>query len=244
MKLKLILAGLAAAFGITSFALGCKKDAKPSAEKDSVEEICLPAYTSEDAVVKRLAYTLQYNEDHEQADWVAYVLTAEEVQGNITKKWNFREDPLVKTGSAKNSDYVHSEYSRGHLAPAADMKWSIDARYDSYYYSNANPQKQDFNNGIWKKLETQVRAWAIENKEILVVTGPVLRDGLPTLKNEGRVSIPEYFYKVIVDLREPDLKGVGYVMAHIDSDQPLEAFAVTIDSVEVLTGIDFFPGYP
>ncbi len=85
-----------------------------------------------------------------------------------------------------------------------------------------------------------MRDWATENEEIYVVTGPVLADNLPTI-GTNQVAVPEYYYKVILDYREPELKGIGFILANQSSTRPLQDYAVTIDSVEVVTGIDFFP---
>ncbi len=244
MKIRFGSIGSLLILGVGVFAFdACMKYIRPEI-KWSAAEISLPAYEPGNEIVKHLAYTLKYDEEYEQADWVAYELTAEEAQGTLLSGGSFVKDPLVSTGSARTTDYTNSGYSRGHLAPAGDMQWSKTALKESYYMSNVSPQKQDFNNGLWKELEEQVRTWAIENGAVLVVVGPVLREGLPTLKNKGIVAIPEYFYKVIIDVREPDFKGVGYVFPSRESDQPLSDFVVTIDSVEALTGIDFFPDLP
>lgn len=150
---------------------------------------------------------------------------------------------MIPTGSAESGDYKGSRYDKGHLAPAADMAWDSTAMCESFYMSNMSPQLPAFNRGIWKRLEDQVRDWAIENQEIWIVTGPVLRDDLPTI-GTNHVSVPEYFYKVIIDIKEPDFKGIGFILPNKGSKEPLTAFAVTIDSVEALTGLDFFPGLP
>lgn len=147
---------------------------------------------------------------------------------------------MVRTGSAELSDYRGSGYDRGHLAPAADMKWSPTAMSESFYMSNMSPQRPRFNRGMWKRLEEKVRTWATESEEIYVVTGPVLSDNLPTI-GANQVAVPEYYYKVILDFKEPELKGIGFILANQSSTQPLATYAVTIDSVEVVTGIDFFP---
>ena len=200
----------------------------------------LPSYTSQDQIISHTAYTLNYSEPHEQAEWVAYKLTAERVKGTYKRTNNFRPDPTVKTGSAELSDYRKSGYDRGHLAPARSMKWSKTAMSESFYMSNINPQKPGFNRGIWKRLEEQVRTWATDNKEIYIVTGPVLEDNLPTIGG-NEVTVPNYHYKVILDYKEPVLKGIGFVLPNEPSRKSLTTYAVTIDSVESLTGIDFFP---
>jgi len=215
----------------------------PAQQPTNIPHLELPAITSGDAIVKHIAYTLSYNEKHEQANWVAYELTAEETQKGVTRSNDFRPDTAVRTGSATNADYQGSGYDRGHMAPAADMSWSMQSMEESFFYSNMSPQVPGFNRGIWKKLEERVRQWAIENKDIYVVTGPVLTDNLPTI-GPDKVSVPRYYYKVILDYTLPELKGIGFILPNASSTMPLQSFAVPIDSVEKVTGIDFFPALP
>lgn len=186
---------------------------------------------------------MEYDEEHEQARWVEYHLTAEMTHGSWKRCDHFRADPMIFTGSAEPGDYKGSGYDKGHLAPASDMAWDSTAMCESFYVSNMSSQLPAFNRGIWKRLEDQVRDWAQEDQEIWIVTGPVLRDSLPTI-GTNHISVPEYFYKVIIDIKEPDFKGIGFVMPNKGLKEPLMAFAVTIDSVEGLTSLDFFPGLP
>lgn len=203
----------------------------------------LPAHASRGEIVSHLAYTLKYNERHEQAEWVVYRLTAEQLKQNLPRKDNFREDPRVKTGSATPEDYRRSGYDRGHLAPAADMKWSKQAMSESFFMSNMSPQEPDFNQGIWNTLEERVRDWAREYGELYIVTGPILEDGLPVIGENG-VSAPRAYYKIVLDYREPGFKAAGFLMPNAGSDRPIDAYVVTVDSVESVTGIDFFPALP
>jgi len=204
---------------------------------DSIE---IPKLDHQDHVIYHTAYTLSYNEKHEQASWVAYELTQNETKIIYSRTNKFIPDPYVATKTANDNDYLGSGYDRGHLAPASDMGWSLTTMTESFYYSNMSPQVPSFNRGIWKKLEEQVRTWAIEYDTVYVVTGPVLKDGLPTI-GKNKVSIPEYYYKVVLEYSKSDVKGIGFVMKNESSVDPLQNFAVPIDSVEKLTGIDFFP---
>jgi len=156
---------------------------------------------------------------------------------------DFREDYKVKTGSASLLDYKGSGYDRGHLAPAADFKWSSTAMSESFFMSNMSPQHPSFNRGIWKKLEGSVRNWADDNSEIYVVTGPILTSSNSTIGYNG-VSIPNYYYKVILDYHEPELKGIGFILPNQKSSRSLQSFAVTIDEVERRTGINFYHSLP
>lgn len=199
--------------------------------------------SAQDRTIRKTGFTFLYNEAHEQAAWVAYQLTKSETRGFIERTDNFREDPSVKTGSATSADYQGTGYDRGHLAPAGDMGWSTSAMSESFFYSNMSPQVPAFNRGIWKRLEEKVRLWAMDYDTLYVVTGPVLTADLPQI-GPNRVSVPRYFYKVLLDFSEPELKGIGFVMPNLGSKLPLQHYTVSIDSVERLTGLDFFPELP
>ena len=200
----------------------------------------LPSHTSNHQIIEHSAYILEYNETYEHAEWVIHLLTKDRVAGSFKRTDNFRPDPKVKTGSASLADYKGSGYDRGHLAPAADMNWSKNVMSESFFMSNMSPQKPGFNRGIWKNLESIVRTWAIENDEIYIVTGPVLSDNLSAI-GTNKVAIPEYYYKIILDYKEPEIKGIGFVLPNESSKISLNKYAVTIDSIETLVGIDFFP---
>ena len=207
------------------------------------QQLELPKFAPSDQIVHHSNYTLNYSEQHEQAEWVAYTLSSSDVYGSVGRTNDFRADPKVKTGSASLSDYKGSGYDRGHLAPAGDMKSTYTAMSESFYMSNMSPQKPGFNRGIWKKLEGNVRNWASDNGEIYVVTGPILSGSYPSI-GSNQVSIPNYYYKVILDYKEPEIKGIGFVLPHQKSSSSIQSFAVTIDEVERKTGIDFFHTLP
>ncbi len=204
-----------------------------------IQHLEIPFFRQGEQVITHTGYTLSYNEAAEQANWVAYELTAQETQKAFERTNKFLVDPAVSTGSATDADYKKSGFDRGHLAPAADMGWSSTTMIESFYFSNMSPQLPGFNRGIWKNLESLVRTWANENESIYVVTGPVLTPGLPTIGG-NQVAIPMHYYKVILDYREPSIKGIGFVLPNTSSSLPLQQFALSIDSVEKITGINFF----
>ena len=188
-------------------------------------------------------YSLEYNEKTEQPFWVAYELTREEVLGKVQRKDAFRADPDISTGSAALSDYKGSGYDRGHLAPAADMKWSKEVMSESFFMSNMSPQAPSFNRGIWKKLEEQVRKWAVDNRKILIATGPIITQGYKTI-GDNEVAVPAYYYKVIMDITEPSKKGIGFILPNAKGEKELPEYSMTIDEVERITGLDFFYQVP
>jgi endonuclease G len=202
-----------------------------------------PATLPNEKIISHTGYSFVYSEEHEQAKWIAYELTKEETNSLFERTDKFLVDPFVSTGTAENSDYLKSGYDKGHLAPAADMGWSALTMKESFYFSNMSPQLPGFNRGVWKRLEELMRSWAIDNKAIYIVTGPLLSKGLPTIGSNG-VSIPNYYYKVILDYTQPEIHAIGFVLPNASSSATLNTFAVSIDDVEKQTGIDFFPALP
>ena len=203
----------------------------------------IPAHQANEKLISHAGYTLSYNEKYEQAIWVAYELTSAETNSIYNRTNQFLIDPKIFTGSAENSDYAGSGYDRGHLAPAGDMGWSAQSMIESFYYSNMSPQVPSFNRGIWKNAETFTREAAIANHAIYVVTGPVFTSDMTTI-GSNKVAVPHYYYKVILDYFEPELKAIAFVIPNEGSQLPLQHFAVSINEVEQITGLDFFPLLP
>jgi endonuclease G len=198
----------------------------------------LPAEKPREEIVKHENYTLSFVEGYELASWVAYELTAEEAAGSLDFKEKYLEDPLVSTGSATWKDYRKSGYIPGQLAPAEDMRFSEVAVKESFYLSNIVPQKLAFNKYTWKRMNDMVREWAKESGSLYIVSGPVLADApFPTF-GPSKVSIPSRFYKVVMDIKGK--RGMGIVVKNSMSSGSLKPFAMSIDEVEKITGIDFF----
>jgi endonuclease G, mitochondrial len=193
-----------------------------------------------DDVIVHTGYSVLYNHTFMQAVWVSYELTREKTTPVVKRSNRFVPDPMVHGGTATNTDYRNSGYDKGHLAPAADMCWSQTAMQESFYFSNISPQKPEFNRGIWKMLEEKVRDWAVEYGDLCIVTGPLLSHGLPVI-GIHQLAVPEYFYKVVAEIKPSHSKGIGFVMRNEKSGERLQQFAISIDSVEKLTGINFFP---
>ena len=191
------------------------------------------------AIVFHENYSLSYNEKYEQAEWVFYELKNYQNNANFKRPY-FIEDPKVKTRSAHYKNYKNSGYDKGHLCPAGDMKFSREAFEETFYTSNISPQKSEFNGGIWNRLENKIRYWGSKNDQIYVATGGVLKDGLKTIGSE-KVAVPDYFYKILLSKNGNNYKMIAFLMPNKMSDRPLYEYVVSVDEVEKLTGIDFFP---
>jgi endonuclease G len=166
-------------------------------------------------IVKHDFYTLSYNEKYEQADWVAYVLKESYIKYNSFKRPFFTDDKMVSTHSADWKNYKNSGYDKGHLCPAGDMKFSKKAYYDTFLTSNVSPQKHNFNDGVWNRLEEKVRYWATKYEKVYVVSGGILNENLKTIGYE-KVAVPNYFYKIIARGNSNDMKMIAFLIPHQD----------------------------
>jgi len=210
--------------------------AKPKKDTNSY---FLPTSTT-GQIVHHQGYSLSYSEPHEQAEWVAYELKKEHLSRTNFKRPYFEIDKQVKTGAASWRNYKKSGYDRGHLCPAGDRKYSKAAHDETFLTSNISPQRHDFNSGIWNRLEQKVRYWANKNDGVFVVSGGILKGNLKTIGSE-KVAVPNQFYKIILDNNAGKTKMLAFLMPHKDSKKPLYSYVVTVDEIEALTGIDFFP---
>lgn len=191
-----------------------------------------------DQVVHHAYYSLGYDEDWEQARWVAYRLTPKQLRERRVKRTDdFRRDPTVRTVSAEREDYRGSGYTRGHLVPAGDMGFSREAMSETFLLSNVSPQRREHNGAVWRELEETTREWILDKGPTYVVTGPVVGQRPERIGRNG-VAVPDAFYKVL--LTEAG-EGVAFVIPHELQTEPLGAFAVSIDEAERQTGLDFFP---
>lgn len=195
-------------------------------------------------VLKRKGYTLSYDADYKTPQWVAWELTRKETKGTEERTDKFLPDPDVLGAKAYTGDYTKSGYDRGHMAPAADMKWSQKAMEESFYLSNICPQNPNLNRGDWNDLEELSRQWAKKYGAIHIACGPIYDTKHPKRIGNNKVAVPNAFYKVILINDKKDPKAIGFIFPNSAGHKPLKKYMVTVDSVEQRTRIDFFPALP
>ncbi|MDR1526762.1 MAG: DNA/RNA non-specific endonuclease [Dysgonamonadaceae bacterium] len=212
----------------------------------STEKIEIPATIPgrQEQIITHIGYTVSYNSDWKIPNWVAYELTKEETEGVLPRGNHFIPDPDIPSEqSATTEDYKNSGWDRGHMAPAADMKWSKQAMKESFYLSNICPQNKNLNGGIWKDLEEQVRNLATQRGKIYVVCGPVVSK-LPQTIGSNKVAIPDAFFKVLLQNNNDHWSAIAFLFANQSGRQPLSTYAMSVEEMQIITGIDFFPALP
>jgi endonuclease G len=212
----------------------------------SVENIEIPARIAgrQEQIITHTGYTVSYNSEWKIPNWVAYELTKEEVEGVIPRGNSFVPDPEVpRNKSATTGDYTKSGWDRGHMAPAADMRWSEKAMKESFYLSNVCPQNRNLNAGIWKDLEEQVRGLAKQTGNIYVVSGPLVSKKPATIGNNN-VAVPDAFFKVLLQNNNGEWSAIAFMFANKSGRQPLSTYAMSVEDMQIVAEMDFFPALP
>lgn len=197
----------------------------------------------QEQIIRHSGYTVSYNKDLKIPNWVSYELTREETKGKEKRGNRFIADPLVTGQIATNADYTRSGYDKGHMAPAADMKWSPEAMKESFYFSNMCPQHPQLNRRGWKNLEDKIRNWAIADSAIIIICGPIIEKQPKTI-GKNKVVVPQQFFKVVLSPFVKPIRAIGFLFNNEQAVEPLSSYVVTVDSIESLTNMDFFAPLP
>ena len=220
-----------------------------------LNQIGIPLSQSPLDIAEHSAMIIGFNCDLKLAAWSFHVLSPDVLVGGVSRTNDFRKDSLIECGDGIEQDYFRRipkddgtvtyenfGFDRGHLAPSADFRWSQKALSESYFYSNMTPQAPGFNRESWAEVEDLMRRIMANNpKTYYIVTGPILDKNLPKVeKGTNKLPIPSFHYKIIIDLTPDNQKGMAFLMPNKKCDMPPSAYVVSIDSIEKLTGLDFF----
>ena len=224
------------------------KPSKPlqSVASSSMLYVALPKGMSNEVLTSE-AMTVYFNPKLHIPNCVIYELTETEVTisdspgGEKRKNYNYDKDPSTRN-SPEHWDYRGSGYDRGHMAPAMDMKWSPTAMRQCFYMTNMCPQDHDLNGGAWRLLEEKIHRWGKRDKRLIVATGPIMGKSVKTTGKSCAVAIPDAFYKVVYAPEQG--RAIGFIYPNEPVSGSFKKRAVTIDEVERLTGLDFFPALP
>ena len=195
-------------------------------------------------VLYRTGYTLAYDQKNRTPQWVAWELTKKETNGKEERTNKFQPDPDAKGPKVVTYDYSNSGYDRGHMAPAADMKWSKKAMEESFYMTNICPQNHNLNTSDWGELENKSRQWARRYEKVHIVCGPIYTGKRKEYIGDNRVRVPDAFFKVILINHAKKQVALAFLFDNESGERPLTEYLTSVDKVEKLTGMDFFSALP
>lgn len=208
-------------------------------------ELPAPIVNGTEQILKRVGYTVSYNAQTRQPNWVAWRLTDSRTTGDANRKdYKFTADEEVAAPRAEDSDYRSSGYDRGHMCPAGDNKFDAEAMRQSFLFTNICPQAPTLNRGDWNEMELACRRWAKQHGSLYVVCGPVFyKKSRRKTIGRNKVAVPDAFFKVVL-CNDGTPKAIGFIYKNVDGNRPMGDYVNTVDEVERITGFDFFPSLP
>jgi len=238
--------------------------ASPTAQYAGNAEFGEPADAdpSDDFLVRHEQYTASYNSTRGTPNWVSYDLEATHF-GDEDRCECFTFDPDLP---ASFTHYTTADYTgagafhgygidRGHLARSFDRTSGSLDNARSFYFTNIVPQAADLNQGPWALLENYLGNLArFSNKEVYIVAGVAGNTG--TVKNEGKITIPAFTWKVALVLPRDrglddvhsyqDVEAVAVIMPNKAGirDSSWQTYETTVDAVEALSGYDLLALLP
>lgn len=214
-----------------------------SISQQNYQGLEVPAYSDNDFILKRTAYTTSYDKVNKIPKWVAWHLISDHTNGDQRRLSNFIVDDEVPAPRAELVDYKGSGYDRGHMCPAGDNKWGFEPMKESFFLTNICPQDHNLNCGDWNELEITCRNWANKYGDIYIVAGPILYKGKHETIGPNKVTVPEGFFKVVLCMNGTP-KAIGFIYKNHPCNNPQSSYVNSIDQVERITGFDFFYNLP
>jgi len=231
----------------------------PAACAPMVKAIGVPLTVEGDRVILcRLGYVLEHDNNYRTPSWVIEHLTPARFNGSANRGTlgnPFAADPdLASAGTAQAelADYRAKlkgrAFDRGHMAPAADMKFDGNAMRESFYLSNMAPQQGlGLNRQIWAELEGIVRNWTCTRGELYVISGPIYDTLPPDLLGPNQVAVPTAFYKIAYDPAER--RAISFILPNEKIDKKgrrawdaLQDYIVPLRTVEERASLTLFTG--
>lgn len=204
-----------------------------------------PRISADEIIIQHNGFCLSYNPDWMIPRWAAYELVSSELVGDAVQPGSFCPDPspaMKGYPMAEHWHYSHSGWVRGHMVPAGDLKYSQEAMNDSFYTTNVCPMSMEFNNGIWKRLEEKVRKWAIQFERVYIITGPIIGENKNGKVGSSDIIIPDAFFKAVLIPNAGSYYSIGFIFFNepAPTGTHLKDYAVTVDDIESIIGIDLF----
>lgn len=207
-----------------------------------LETVILKEGTPEQ-IKEYVGFTISFNKDNHTPNYVAWELLGSEVAYEVERSNKFWQDSELE-GCPSHRDYSYSGYDRGHMCPAADQKWSVEAMNDCFVMANMCPQDHKLNAGAWNTLENKERQWAQRDSAIMIIAGPVYEPTDTARIGDIGVRVPSAFFKALLAPYVENPRAIAFVYPNMASPGNMQDYAMSIDQLEELLGYDFFPALP
>lgn len=208
-----------------------------------------------------LNYSVEWDYVKKSQRWSCYQLYKSNMQKNTQRYYpgddnyvssQYPYDPdLPRSYYFSKDPYWNTGYDHGHICPSADRLNTENANYQTFYLTNMQPQRNDFNAKVWANMEAFVRNVASRNAYRFCDTLYVCKGG--TIDNQSQILqtlssgliVPKYFFMALLAVKNGQYHAMGFWVEHkANSDTHLSKYALTISALQKKTGIDFFCNLP
>jgi endonuclease G len=197
-----------------------------------------PTAKQNTTTICRSAYMVNHDPVAKIPVWVAYTIQPATAISCLPRDDAFAPDMSLPKGQrAELVDYQKSGYDQGHLAPNADMSVSAQAAKESFLLSNMSPQLPGVNRGVWKQLESSVRAWTYTTKHPLTVyAGDIWPPANARAIGPNKVVVPDVLWKVVVD--NTTKQSLAFMFPNREGlATDIKPFQVSVADIEKATGL-------
>lgn len=191
----------------------------------------------------RSGYLFSYNQGHRVCNWLSYTLTSDDVKGHEPYKKNFHKDSIINVCPSEDM-YDGYAYIKGQFKPSSASRNSIHDMNEVHNMINVFPIHIDFSNGYWRIMNNMISGWAVTFDSIFVIKGPIYGKNDNEKIGEGKISVPDKLFTIVLVKNGLDLGAIGFVLSNNNDSNSFRKCSMSVDSVEALTGYDFFAELP
>jgi len=216
-------------------------------------------------------YSVEWDCSKKSQRWSCYIMTAANKAKKTTRYYGdpqYPEDPNLDSSQSWDRDYISGssfgtgasydiKFDHGHICPSNDRLYSYEANYQTFYLTNMQPQYKVFNGshrdheykGLWINMENFVYNLKLGSSDTLFVCkgGTIDNEEQILTRISGKFIVPKYFFAALLLKNSQGYRALAFWFEHTNvyhGDDDLADYAISIDKLEELTGIDFFCNLP
>lgn len=203
-------------------------------------------------------FSVEWDCDKRSQRWTCYQMH-KGYSGKYTRVSNFYFDTTNLNSNEYCGEFKYFPgYDRGHICPSGDRTASEEMNSQTFVMTNMQPQYHKFNgfddsgnNGLWVRMENQLRKWADKlsaTDTIFVCKGGTIDSETNIITRiDGKLIVPKYFYMAILRKSSFGYAGMAFWSEQKNEwrvNETLRSHAISIAELEKRTGIDFFCNLP
>lgn len=211
-------------------------------------------------LLEKPQYVLSYSRDRGIPNWVSWHVNKDWL-GNADRQDNFKADNTLPVGwyQVNASAYAGTGFDRGHNCPSGDRTRSEEDNSATFLMTNMIPQAPNHNRDTWGNMEEYIRTLVDAGQEVYIIMGSYGKggkgsNGTAQTIDEGRITVPDHIWKVVVVLPEgeDDLNritaGTRVIAVNTTNSTTVSPnwgrYRTNVDAIETATGYDLLSALP